>query len=312
MTSTINRRSFIRNNAIGAAGFMFIPSVLSASFKNYTNTNIQQNFMGGLTPISLIDNACMLAFCSGRLSQESQNVITTDIHLRDTPGNKGRLAVAFPPNHQGILELIDIVKNSSDTKFIKEKRALVFGWVAVNAVQDHINKTLQSKNADEIKLARLHQDALVVRGFSTGYSFSRLKENEVVKLLESMLTRTITRVHTLKPDSDDGISWVNRMSEWRKQNVANMKLFAGAILKPNTKLAGDGFYNENEKVIETSVKLQNSVLVKPDKVAESIESSQAVSLYGKATAEAAKNILIIDDYLNDKISSSDLKKKLDI
>lgn len=312
MTTTINRRSFLRNNAIGGAGLMFVPSILSASLNSSNYANVQQNFMGGLTPVSVIDNACMLAFCSGKLSQESQNALTTDIHLRDTPGNKGRLAVAFPPNHQGIFELIDIVKNSNDTKYIKEKRALVFGWIAVNEVQNHINKTLGSKTEEEKKLTRLHQDALVVRGFSTGHNFSGLKENEVEKMLNSMLTRTVTRTHTLKPDSDDGIGWVNRMSEWRRQNVANMKLFAGAIVKPNTKLAGDNFYNENEKIIEISVKLQNSELVKPNEVSESIESSLPKSLYGTATALAVKKILVVDDYFTGKISLIDVKKKLDV
>jgi hypothetical protein len=312
MTTTINRRNFIRNNAIGGAGLMFFPTMLSASSNFSGGANSQQNFMGGLTPVSVIDNACMLAFCSGRLSQESQNTITTDIHLRDTPGNKGRLAVAFPPNHQAILELLEIVKNTSGAKFIKEKRALAFGWIAVNAVQNHINKALDSKNGEEFKLARLHQDALVVRGFSAGHNFSGLKEIEVEKLLNSMLTRTVTRTHTLKPDSDDGIGWVNRMSEWRRQNVDNMKLFAAAIVKPNPKLAGDGFYDGNEKIIEISVQLQNGLLVKPDKVEESIDSSSVKSTYGKAISEAAKNILAADDYLNGKISSGDLKKKLNV
>ena len=309
MQTTFDRRSFIKTSTAGSAGLMFIPSMLSASANPEYISAVSKGSMSGLTPISVLENACMLAFCSDKLSQESENAITTDIHLRDTPGNKGRLAVLLPPNNDKILELLDLVKNGNELKYPLEKRAIAFGWAAVNAVEKNINKFIKAESPEDFTRVRMHQDAIVINGFSRAYDVAGANKEEVEALLNSLLTRTITRIHTLKPDSDDGIGWVNRMAAWRKQNVKAMSELASAIVRPDRQQAGQNFYKEEEKIIQAATDLQNGRLVRPDEIGNSLNESPE-SQYALALKEATIHILLMDSYLTGGVSRSELKSKL--
>ncbi|HKJ79682.1 MAG TPA: twin-arginine translocation signal domain-containing protein, partial [Prolixibacteraceae bacterium] len=170
--NTINRRNFIRRSAIGGAGLMAIPNMLSASFTNAMGAIANQNLMSGLTPISIIDNACMLAFSSGEVSQKSQNVLFADIHHPGKAiGNKARLAVALPAQDKSYIQLIQSVKDNIDglrgTDHLEGKHAMLFGWAAVNATDKFVNAEMNPKDDEEAALMRMHQDAILLQGFST-------------------------------------------------------------------------------------------------------------------------------------------------
>ncbi len=307
MHSNINRRKFIKSTAAGSAALAFVPSMLyatgSAGPMNYQN----QNRMKGITPISVIDNACLLAYSSGELSQASKNCIATDIQLRDTPGNKGRLAVLMPPGDEKIFELLRLVKSGSELKHKSEKRALLFGWAAVNAVEKNINLRLKDLNDKEFGEVRMHQDALVVKGLSKDQDLSGIRTDDLEALLNALLTRTITRTHTLKPDSDDGIGWVNRMAAWRKQNLVNMKALASAIIEPDVSKAGKSFYMDDDLIVKTATMLQNGALVSEKSVKIAIEETTLKSEYAKALRDATTGIIVLDQYLNGKAELNDYK-----
>ena len=307
MHSNIDRRDFIKKST-GAGLGLLVASSLSASGIFQERKAIRKG-MGGLTPISVIDNACLLAFCSGKLSQESQNTISTDIHLRDTPGNKGRLAVVLPPGESKLMDLIEIVKGAGDTKHREEKRAIVFGWTAVNAVERNINAPDKMMSQEEQESRRFHQDAILIRSFSPDHEIENIKQKEAEDLINSILTRTIVRIHTIKPDSDDGIGWVNRMSDWRKENKAIANSFSKAIISPDRHTAGQDFFNEKDKMVEYAVRLQNGVCINPKKIMEALRSDLSCT-YAQALAEATKNILAIDQYLCGTITKQELKTEL--
>jgi hypothetical protein len=313
MQTKINRRKFIQNSTITSAGMFLLPSMIQASSMFQRTPDGMSITMIGLTPISIIDGACMLAFRSGALSVASQEVITSDIHLRGTPGNKGRLAVLMPPMNKKILELVKTLKSGKNTKYFKEKRAIAFGWVAVNAVERHINTRLEGKTEDEIIAIRMHQDAMVIHGLSKPeHDTQAASERDMENLLNSILVRTITRVHTLKPDSDDGIGWVNRMSAWRKQNVETMQALAKAIVKPNILKAGKDFYEGTDKIIAYAIALQKGKLVKSNEIMSIQQEKMPDSLYGKALTEATRNILGIDQFLDNKMNLDEVEALLKI
>lgn len=312
MQTKINRRKFIQNSVLGSAGLFLAPTLATAG-SVFTSAGEGGNlFMSGLTPVSIIDNACMLAFRSGELSPSSQKVVTTDIHLRNTPGNKGRLAVVMPPFDNKLIDLVKTVKNQANTRFIMEKRVIAFGWAAVNAVQNHINRSLENKDSDELMRIRMHQDALVIQGFSLPeYDITKASPEDMEDMLNSVLVRTITRSHTLKPDSDDGIGWVNRMAAWRRENTASMKQFANAIVSPDISIAGSSFYDRKDELISAANKLQKAQDVKAAEIMDFIGKG-AASNYGKALTEATENIFAIDAFLEGKLSESELSERLNL
>ena len=314
MQSDINRRGFIKQSSVGSLGLMFIPSLFSESIfhTSTSSSNSAKISMSGITPVSVIENACMLAFCSGKLSQDSENAITTDIHLRDTPGNKGRLAVHLPPGNEKIIDLINRIMEDKSIKYPAEKRAIAFGWAAVNAVENNINSAMQGNSESELRKKRLHQDALVINGFSKGLNIQNADPADVEALLNTMLTRTLTRIHTLKPDNDDGIGWVNRITAWRKQNVDRMEGLANAIVKPDESIAGVSFYNHSDKIINTAIKLQNGAFVSADQTVESLQPENAKCDYAKALAEAVESIVSIDYYLNGNLNETEIRNQLQV
>mgnify|MGYP006286359251 CR=1 FL=1 len=307
----MDRRRFIINTSLGSSAFMFFPSLLrgvslySGSFSKRNGT------IWGLTPISVIDNACLIAFRSGKLSRASQQSVTTDIHLRDTPGNKGRLAVVLPPLDKKLSELLRKVKEGHKIKHPAEKRAIAFGWIAVNAVEKQINEAMKDLSPEEFRSARMHQDALLIQSFSEAEDSKggRPDPRQVENLLNTMQVRTITRSHTLKPDSDDGIGWVNRISRWRRENNALMKEYAEAIVNPDASRAGEDFLSNEDPLVIMANALQRGDHV-TDREIKELGDQPAVSMYGKALFFAVEHILLTDRYFRDVVSLSELEPVL--
>lgn len=310
ITNKIDRRNFIQKTGIGTAALFIAPAFLNATSVFKESGEMSVNSMTGLTPISVIDNACMIAFCSGNMSKESQTVLSTDIHLRNTPGNKGRLAVVMPPNKPEIFQLIHTIKNNPNTPHSKEKRALAFGWVAINAVDKNINSIIKQKKGSEFLNARFHQDALIVQGFSAPeYQLEGADRQDIDDLLNAILVRTITRVHTLKPDSDDGIGWVNRMSLWRKNNKTNMGKFAAALTSPEKSIAGDNFFDIDDDIVSATNALQKGKQIEKGELLALLDQTSTCS-YGEAIREATRNIMSIEAYFQDRVSLNELEGKL--
>lgn len=310
MNYNINRRKFIKSTAATSTALAFVPSMLFASGFKVSDKRHPQNRMTGITPISVIDNACLLAFCSGLLSQESQNSIATDIQLRDTPGNKGRLAVHLPAGNEKFYELLALVKDSRELQFPREKRAILFGWAAINAVEKNINSRLKDLSDQEFEQARWHQDALVVKGFSENYDPSSASLEEMEALLHSLLTRTITRTHTLKPDSDDGMGWVNRMTAWKKQNLVSMNAFARAILSPDIRKAGRDFYTDSDTINRVANHLQQGKFVPKEKISQATGEKSHQSQYAKTLQDAVNGIISLDKYLRGEKGLPELQSDL--
>lgn len=310
MQNSVSRRKFLQSSISGSIYLMLAPSLMANASFDQTLKDSEKGVTGGLTMISIIDNACMLSYRSGRLSLPSQQVVLTDIHLRDTPGNKGRLAGLMPAFDKRLIDLVKILKAGNEIQHAQEKRAIAFGWVAVNAAHRHINSLFEGKTADEAKQIRMHQDALVIKGFSATDA-ANVSASDVENLFNSMLVRTITRTHTLKPDADDGIGWVNRMADWQRKNKSYIHEFAQVVVSPDHRIAGADFIRQDDKIIEAARLLQLSYDVMPETILNEM-NNQPVSAYGKALAEATGNILAIDSYLQGKLSEKEIIPKLDL
>lgn len=290
-----------------------MPSLLSGASPSRAVDKSSNMNNTGLTPIALIDNACLLAFCSGKLSQETMNAISTDIHLRDTAGNKGRLAGVLPPQNKKLIDLIEIIRNNPETKHRDEKMAIAFGWISINALDRYVNKTFKDKNEEDVMLARMHQDALIIRGFSSPeFDVTQATKEDVERMLRTLMVRTITRTHTFKPDMQDGTGWVNRMADWRRQNEKQIKRFAEAIVNPNPAIAGNSFYHSDDDIIISANQLQKNQTVQASTIIDDIKAAKKgqSSDFAKAMAEGTENMLALDEYWQKNSSKEALIQKL--
>lgn len=324
-----DRRRFFRNAFAGSAGMFFIPSILKAAslidplmyspslngisesgvFRTDNKNAVQDCLLNGLATISVIEDACILAFCSGRLSDRSCIAATADIHVR-VPGSKGRLAGVLPPEDKRIFELIDILKNNPGADHFDEKLALVFGWTGVNAAYRKFSPFLEGKDPGEALIIRINQDALLIREFSKPESDpTRAAVKDVENMLHAMLARALTRVHTLKPDTDDGMGWVNRMAAWRRRNREIMEMYARAIVQSGEPDAGKNFYDRADGIIAAARKLQKSWKVEPETIFREAGKAGG-SFYARAIRENFNSIISVNDYLEDRCSRGELSSTL--
>ncbi len=288
---------------------MYSPSLDGASDSGTIRTDkknvVQDCLLNGLATISVIEDACMLAFCSGRLSDRSRVAATADIHVR-VPGSKGRLAGVLPPEDKRLLELIDILKNNPGADHFDEKLALVFGWTGVNAAYRNFSLFFEGKGPGEALTIRINQDALLIREFSKPESDpGSAAVYDVENMLHDMLARALTRVHTLKPDTDDGMGWVNRMADWRRRNREIMKMYARAIVQSGEQDAGKNFYDRSDGIIAAARELQKSGKAEPETILREAGKAGG-SLYARSIRENLNSIISVNDYLEGKCSREEL------
>lgn len=310
MQTRINRRTFFKNTALTGTGLFLAPSLAQALNTFAPGYQGKISPMAGLLPISIIDNACLLAFRTNTLSRPSREAATADLHVK-LAGNKGRLAVVLPPENNKLIELLEILKNSEELNRRNEKLAIAFGWAGVNAVHRHVSPGMDKLEKNAFIETRVQQDAQLLKEFSKPeHDPGQASAQEMENLLKAMVPRAITRVHTLKPDVDDGIGWVNRMSAWRRDNTILMKRYAQALVQDINEKASKEFLSMEDKLVLYARNLQKNIDVNATKILEEIENGQANSLYGKTLQETTANILAMNKYMEGALSSAEISSKL--
>jgi hypothetical protein len=310
MQSYISRRSFIKNTAIGSAGAIFIPSVLNANGFSLSTSLKNSVLIPPVTCINLIEDSCMLAFSSGWLSPRCNQALASDIHTRQ-PGNKGRLAGVLPPADRRLMELINILKNNPQASQNEAKLAIVFGWVGVNSAHKHFTPSLKGKSYQQTLSMVAHMDGTILRELSLpDQDPSQSTVADMEEILNVMLPRAIIRTHTIKPDNDDGIGWVNRMSEKRRELKKTFSMYAQAMVNPDHDSIPSDFYNREDSIIVTARKLYTPETMNQEEIHHVAKTSAPKSLYGKALQESYLSILAVDEYMVGKIIESQLEKVL--
>lgn len=310
----INRRNFIKNTSLSAAGMMFIPSILRAEGLSVSDSKTNRNFCPvPFTLISIIEDSAMLTYMLGKLSEVSRNALVSDIHFRPTvSGNKGRMAGVLPPLDKRLLTLIKFLKNNQETEKYPAKLSVAMGWAVRNATHTTFLDFFEGKDPEAVSQSGIHMDATVMRHLSLpDFDPSRASAEEMEELLNIIVPRAITRTHTLKPDSDDGIGWVNRMSEKRRNMKNKFAHYASAMVKPDVKFLPPNFYDADDKIIQIARALQNAEKVRKEQITGIMDEKQTgKSLYGQTLNKSAHSILAINDFMEGSISDQQLEQQL--
>jgi len=298
------------------AGLFFAPTFLAKARAAAAANGVAQ--LTGVVPISAMEDSCTLAFSSGKIPHVMRNNLVTHINLR-LPGNIGRLANAIPACDKRIVQLLDYLKSAKpeDDEYYHHKMALAFG-TAANCAYYEVFKPVHSNfsDAETKQEAMLYQDTALLRAISNEGHSSNVSVRQFEEILKVMLPRTITRVHTLIPDYEDGIGWVNRMSEWRMQTPNVFEQYAEAYAAPKMDklkkyVTAVNFYDKNDAAILACRKLQNAEMVKLDELEKAV-SAKANSLYAKAIAKGYENIHATAAYLEGKVGTDKLVAQLQL
>ncbi len=314
--SNMNRRTFVRNSALGGAGIFLSKDLLFANSFQTMFSNSLTNGIGGLVPVSIIEDALLLVHRSGKLKGEAKFALTSDLHNRPAaPGNKGRLATILPVLDKKLIELLQILKEKKEINKKVEKIALAFGWICNNEIYKQLKPVYGDKpSQDKIREVQLYHDAELIRQISNLQSTGNLKEEYIASFMNEIQPRTLTRVHTMKP-SKDGHEWVNRMADWRKENKSYLDILASIIVNPepgkkDMYVRKTNFYDPADHVISYVRALQKAKNVTIKKIEAAVSGEEGKSLYARAIINSYNHILATNEFLNDKISERELKSKL--
>ncbi len=312
----INRRSFIKQSAVGGTGILVGGSLINTQSLFGASPHNLKNGIGGLVPVSLMEGANLLVLRSGVLQKPVSFALTSDLHNRPAaPGNKGRIAGVLPVNDPRLVALLKVLKDDKETSRYVEKTALAFGWICNNAIHNKVKNIYPDhENPDQILEVQLYHDAEMLKDILNVNENSNLKEEHLGAFFNEILPRATTRVHTLIP-AEDGQDWVNRMTAWRKQNSLYLNTLAKVIIEPDSEkyeayVAKPNFYNAGDEIIRMVRQLENAKNINPADIQDAIAGNNTESLYAAALAEAYNNIIVAGKFLNNEVSLNELEETL--
>lgn len=294
----MERRNFVKNISVASAALLFAPS-LTVFSQSLSASPVKP---GGLLPFILFEDCNLLIQQSEQVKAEMKELLKGDIHQK-LLSNLSRLAASFD-NQAEITTLMGKLKAdkaSKKTPQYDEKLSFVLGWLIAKASMKEIglfNQKLVGKG-QPIDQIRAYQDVEIIRArfMKPGATVSA---DDFSSLMLQMITRVVTRIHTLTPDKNDGGNWIVRTSDWRENNKKTMELY-GEIMETPDKAKRDLY-------------CQKGNLIRPGDplIANHFRSeylgNDNKSLYAKAVANGYQAILTFQSYFEGKADLTGITK----
>ena len=314
MNHSPNRRKFLTQLSLsGSALVLASPLLRAASLHAASPASAHPR---GLLPVALTEDCFDLAFVLPELSTLTKAALAGDIDLK-IPGNKGRLAPSLRLETEALPEVLNKMKEpTKEAKSVQaDKLSFLLGILANNALRDQL-QPVYAQYADESQELSIYQDTYLLKTLA-GNDAAQVKYDDLSQLLKVLLPRTITRVHTLIPDSQNGPDWVVRMGQWRKDNHALMEQYARIYTQPESAkekkyVREVNFYNADDAIIQLARKTQNGERVDEKDLNQQIEAAQSGSgsRYARALATGVHRIRAVDKFLQASIDASALVSTL--
>ncbi len=312
----IDRRDFFRFMGAGTAGMLIAPALLRACKMNGNgNEDAYVNF-DGIMPIAMVTDCSRLLLGCGKLSEEMKQALKADINL-PLPGNLSRLGSSIPFDDENIFAALQNIQESweSDPELSLRKFSLLLGWMIFRPLKKTMTDVFHRlvEEGYHYDTIRTYIDTYLLRQFSGDRHNTGTIINDAQDLLQGILPRMITRLHTLKPDYNDGPGWVNRISGWRVDNATRMERYGMLVVEDDPELNDHvirkyNVYNPGDRII-TLVRS-----MKADSGGETVDkvilSDPGNSIYAKSLVKGYNNVLSVQDYLQGDIDLSKLKKLL--
>ena len=304
MTHSGTRRKFFTQLSLGGSALVMAPTLLRAASLHPTNAN--SFVLRGLLPVALVEDCFDLAFVLPDLSNLTKMALAGDIDLK-IPGNKGRLAPSLLLKMETLPDVLKKIKEpAEEAKSIQaDKLSFLLGILVNNALHDQLQPVYQQYPNDTEELS-IYQDTYLLRTLA-GTEAVRIKYEDLNQLLNVLLPRTVTRVHTLIP-GEDGPDWVVRMGRWRKENQERMEQYARIYTQPDPakekKYVRDArLFAADDPIIQLARKTQNGERVEAKELNRSTETAMGGqgSRYCRAVATGIHRIRTVDKFLRETI-----------
>jgi len=258
-------------------------------------------------PVALVEDCFDVVFTLSGTSNLTKIAIAGDIDLK-IPGNKGRLASSLTMESTALLQVLQNMKQASGPD--ADKLSMLYG-ILCNNILAAMMKPVYDKHASELEELMIYHDSFMLRSLARDEA-DKVQRAYLEKMLKELLPRTVTRVHTLIPDTQDSMDWVVKMTSWRKKNFELMEKYANIYTNPDQNklqkfVYADNLYNPDDPLIHSARNIQQGMLVEDKKLNQLLASENSNnSLYCRALSAGIKCIIKVDDYLQDKTNDQNL------
>lgn len=191
-----------------------------------------------------------------------------------------------------------------------EKFALVLGSICHNGLIQTLNESTSPNRwkSNETKSLRSHQDAIVLRNTAVLKDELHTDQEKVEmfeELFDALWQRTLLRMHTLNPDTDNIQQWMDSLFNWLSRDSELRQEYAEDMVNHNVEKTE--FYDANDSII---VHLHgNESLGENYDINELVSKSQS-SIYARAVQNSYSNLSAMNDYLSREISRGNLEERL--
>ena len=269
----LSRRTFLRLSAIAGAGLMLNPLF---SFGKNASTE-EGFFINGMIPTCLLLQTAALAQQGTSVSQEVKNALKFSIWLN----NDSNFAFAGLLPHKW-----SVVAESSFSAIPNEKPAFKAGTIVSGVANECFSKIYANCEQKEMHDLRLYHDSFLLRNISN-IDVRQTKEAELAIFFQTLVSPMITRTHTLRPNRDDGMDWIVRMTRWNRAYYAYCQELARTIIEPDPKKE-DAYINKTNFMNVSDRSVRYAIEGKVFSDLNQIDENKSV--YGKALYESLKRI----------------------
>lgn len=193
------------------------------------------NNLKGFLPFILFEDCITLIQKSELVKPLLKESLKGDIKSPVT-GNIARLAGSFTGNEQvfALMQKLREAHEANPVKWYSEKLSFVLGWLVFRSSTKQINllnEKLIEKGHSPFEI-QAYQDTELIRQ-RLSKPGSQLASSDFSSVFLQMLTRSITRIHTLSPDKTNGGKWLLRTSAWREKNKQDMEFYGKIYEQPD-------------------------------------------------------------------------------
>lgn len=288
----------MKNISLGSAAILVSADLIA---KQQAPVKTELN-LKGLLPFILFEDCIRLIEKSEGIKPLFKESLKGDIKSPLT-GNIARLAGSYTGNEQVFVLMQNLRETqSADTmKWYSEKLSFVLGWLVFRSATKQLNmlnEKLVEKGHSPYEIQAYQDTELIRQRFSK--PGTQLNSSEFSSLFLQMLTRTITRIHTLNPDKNDGGKWLMRTSAWREKNKQDLEFYGKIYEKPDrSKL--DLYCHKGKLFLHSDPLIANQF--SPDFI-----GSANKSLYAGALTSAFMAITGFQAYMAGRVEKSLIEK----
>jgi len=301
--NNMNRRDFVTRAGLGTGSILLVPSFLT-SCQNTSSGEIHAlpNTTGGLISQALISDCSRLLLESGLLNDTFHVALKAGIN-EDLPGNMSRLGSLVPFGPGEVREALEGILAAADGNHVQrvKKVSLLLGAMMIAPFREEMKATRRKIQDDGIDIREFDGliDHYMLDQLAANQHTGNADSRQMQQFFNMILPRMITRLHTLKPDYEDGPGWVVRMTQWRKKNQARMNDFGTSMSAESNKkmdklIKKYHIYDSADQII---VRVRRMADSKNRGESAVVSINMEESIYARSLVMGYENVLSFQDSL---------------